>query len=456
MKKHLILLFMALLAFPAVSQTEDEGEGEFIEVSDESEAELSANPITQRYRLGNGLRFTLPSGNRLTLNALIQTTADVRRYEGVDKTFSRFRMRRARLGFAGHLLNDKLRVRLTLDLVKGSETDEDNGTLLQDAYLTYRPWGQKLQISFGQKSTPTDNLELMMGSHTLQFADRSKLSSAFGTIRELGVFVESSLNLRGAGVLRPRLAVTDGDGPIGNFDRRYGGLKYGARVSYLPLGTFRNYGVSREGDMAYEFDPKLSVGVAYSYADGTSDRRGGRSNGDILYKNDKDRIDLPDYGKLTADVLFKYRGFTLLGEFAKTWGYVPKSITQRVRNDGTTSTKFDVDGEQNIEGYIKNRMMLGEGYNIQAGYMLRSMWSFDLRYTHIRPDKYSFLHNDLYFNRHNFYDVSVAKYLARNYAVKVQLTAGLARSAGENRTPDGNYTWHGNEWTGSLMVSFKL
>lgn len=33
-------------------------------------------------------------------------------------------------------------------------------------------------------------------------------------------------------------------------------------------------GGSREGDMAYELTPKLSVGVAYSYADGTSDRRG--------------------------------------------------------------------------------------------------------------------------------------------------------------------------------------
>ena len=124
-------------------------------------------------------------------------------------------------------------------------------------------------------------------------------------------------------------------------------------------------GGSREGDMAYELTPKLSVGVAYSYADGTSDRRGGRSNGDILYMNDRDEIDLPDYAKLVADFAFKYRGFSMLGEYAKTWGYVPSSITKRVRNDGSTATTFDVNGEQNVEAYIKNRMMLGQGFNIR-------------------------------------------------------------------------------------------
>lgn len=215
-------------------------------------------------------------------------------------------------------------------------------------------------------------------------------------------------------------------------------------------------GGSREGDMAYELTPKLSVGVAYSYADGTSDRRGGRSNGDILYMNDRDEIDLPDYAKLVADFAFKYRGFSMLGEYAKTWGYVPSSITKRVRNDGSTATTFDVNGEQNVEAYIKNRMMLGQGFNIQAGYMLRSLWSFDLRYTYLKPDEYSYMNNNLYFNRHNFYDFSVSKYLTRNYAAKIQLTVGLARSNGENRTPDSTYTYNGNEWIGNLLLQFKF
>ena len=100
--------------------------------------------------------------------------------------------------------------------------------------------------------------------------------------------------------------------------------------------------------------------------------------------------------------------------------------------------------------------MLGEGYNIQAGYMWRSLWSFDIRYTHLSPDKYSYMNNDLYYNRKNFYDFSVSKYLTRNYAAKIQLTVGMSRSNGENRTPDSFYTYTGNEWTGSLLFQLKF
>lgn len=100
--------------------------------------------------------------------------------------------------------------------------------------------------------------------------------------------------------------------------------------------------------------------------------------------------------------------------------------------------------------------MLGQGFNIQAGYMLRSLWTFDLRYTYLKPDKYSYMNNNLYFNRHNFYDLSVSKYLTRNYAAKIQLTVGLARSNGENRTPDSAHTYNGNEWIGNLLFQFKF
>ena len=62
------------------------------------------------------------------------------------------------------------------------------------------------------------------------------------------------------------------------------------------------------------------------------------------------------------------------------------------------------------------------------------------------------MNNNLYFNRHNFYDFSVSKYLTRNYAAKIQLTVGLARSNGENRTPDSTYTYNGNEWIGTKRL----
>ena len=452
--RYLTILLCIFFASAAMAQTEEDWGEEDIEASDELLSESTPKVLFHKYKIGDGFRLSTQGGNKFMVSGMVQSTAETRRYEDVDEAYNRFRLRRARVRFDGSAFHDKMRFRVGLDLVKGSETDEETGSMLMDAYVSYRPWGSILVFSVGQQSTPTDNYELQVSSHTLQFVERSKVSSVFGTIREMGVFVDGSFKVSSRGLLRPSLAITDGDGPVGG--ARYGGLKYGGRINYLPFGTFRSMGMNREGDMAYELVPKLCIGVAYSYTDGTSDRRGGRSAGDILYMDDEDNIVLPDYGKLVADVVFKYHGFSLVGEFAKSWGYVPSSISQRVRNDGSTSTTFEVDGVQDVDAYIKNRMMLGEGYNIQAGYMWRSLWSFDIRYTHLSPDKYSYMNNDLYYNRKNFYDFSVSKYLTRNYAAKIQLTVGMSRSNGENRTPDSFYTYTGNEWTGSLLFQLKF
>lgn len=455
MRLYVFIAACLLAALPGRSQEIEEADmSDVVETTDDTDT--SQPRITlNRYKLGDGLRFSAVGGNKLVFSGMVQTTFETRRFEGVDRNYNRFRVRRARLRFDGSALCDKIRYRVGLDFVKGSETDSENGSLLMDVWAAYRPWGNRLQITIGQRATPTDNLELQMSSHTLQFVERSKLTSAFSTIREIGLFLQSSFHVGSQGYLRPELAVTDGDGPISGGGRRYGGFKYGARLSYLPFGTFRAMGGNREADVAYELTPKLSIGLAYSYTDGTSDRRGGRSNGDILYQDKDGRTDLPDFGKLAADILFKYRGFSFLGEFVKTWGYVPSSITARVRNDGTTTTNFEIDGRQDIDAYIKNRMMLGWGYNLQCGYMLRSLWGFDLRYTRLCPDKYSYLNNNLYNNRHHFYDVGVSKYLTRNYAAKIQATVGLARTNGECRTPDGK-TFEGNEWTANIIFQLKF
>lgn len=453
--KRIILALLTLFPFVATAQEIEETDAsDQVENAESADAE-QPRILLNRYRIGNGLRFSARGGAKLTVSGLVQTTFETRRYEGVDKNYSRFRVRRARLRFDGSAAHDKIRYRLGMEFVRGSESDSEDGSLLWDAWVAYRPWGNKLQITFGQAATPTDNLELSMSSQTLQFVERSKLTGAFSTIRELGLFLSSSLRVGSEGYIRPQVAITDGSGPLTGGGRRYGGLKYGARVTYLPFGTFRSMGGNRESDMAYELTPKLAVGVGYSYADGVSDRRGGRSNGDILYRDAEGRIDLPDYAKLTANVHFKYRGFSLLGEFVKTWGYVPSSIASRVRNDGSSATTFPIDDRDDKEAYILNRMNVGWGYNIQGGYMLRSLWEFALRYTRLCPDRYSYLNNNLYNNRHHFYDIAISKYLLRNYAAKIQFTAGLARTHGDCRTPDGN-VFSGNEWTANILFQFKF
>ncbi len=418
------------------------------------------------YQLGNGVSFVSKTDSyRINLSGYVQASMQNTAYSHDDEIYSRFRIRRARIRLNGYALGNKIRYRLGVDLVQGSETDEEGtGSTLSDAWIQYRPFtNSRLAITFGQRSTPTDNKELLISTYSLQLAERSKLSSVFGTVREVGLFVEDVWKVSRNSYLKPALAITDGSGAI-TPGARLSGMKYGARMTYLPFGLMRLSGETREGDLVYEIQPKLALSAAYSYANKTSDRRGGRDNGTILYKaldSKPNGYDLPSMGKLTADFMFKYRGFSLLGEFAKTWAYVPSSIAVRVRADGTTTTTFPVDpatgengtGPDDMDAYVRNRMMLGTGYNLQGGYMLRSLWSIDARYSHFDPDKYSYMRNNMYYMRNDIYDLGVTKYLTKSYAAKIQATFQLAKTDGVCREWNGT-TFKG--WEKNFYLLFQL
>ena len=141
------------------------------------------------------------------------------------------------------------------------------------------------------------------------------MTGAFSSIREIGVFYDNRFKLGNKAVVKSMLNITTGDGYAYNLNSRdYGGLKYGARVNILPFGLFRNFGQFRQVDMVRELNPKLLVGFSGSFNNGMSSRRG-RRNGDFLFWHISG-IDttyrLPNYLKLGADLLFKYRGFLTL------------------------------------------------------------------------------------------------------------------------------------------------
>lgn len=414
-------------------------------------------PIVHSFYPGNGLRFSSPEGNyMMNLTGYIQSTLQTHRYSGTDDTYARWRMRRARMRLNGYAMKDRIRYRIGFDMVKGSESagDTEQGDMLVDAWVAYRPWGNsRLSLTFGQRSTMTDNRENFMSSTSLQLSERSRLGSIFGTVREVGIFAQGSYKVGKTAYLRPSLVLTDGDGAF-TFGKRYGGLKYGGRLNYYPFGLFRDGGDFYLGDKAYELFPKLSLGAAYSYNDGTSDRRGGNSSGEILYLNEAGNIDLPDFGRLNLDFFFKFRGWNFLGEYTKTWAYIPSTITTRVRNDGSTSNTFEIDGEQNVENYIRNRMILGSAFNIQGGYLFRNYWTVNARYTHIIPDKYSYLNNNLYYNRNDIYEFSVAKYLTSNYSTKIQLTASFYKTNGETRYSNGTFSGYETLFNVLTQISF--
>ena len=200
--------------------------------------------------------------------------------------------------------------------------------------------------------------------------------------------------------------------------------------------------------------PKLVLGVHFSHNSGMSSRRG-RASGAIIYLDENDQESLPDYTKYGIDFLFKYKGFSALGEYIKSTAVVPDDITQRVRYDGSISESFLVDGLQNVDGYVKGRMMLGQAYNIQMGYLFKSGYSVDTRYTHLKADENSFLNNATFYNRPNYYTIGVGKLLAKNYGAKIQASITYVDgSLGINNTQGSPI--QGNEWLTRIITTISF
>lgn len=373
------------------------------------------------YNFGEGLEFVSEDEHFFKLGGYIQPFVESRFIFndtlGENYNDNRFRLRRLRVRLSGNSPFYNLNYRVQFDLSGVSETGEESSNLLLDAFLTYS-FNKRTKLTIGQRSLRSDNRELPMSSASLQLVERSRLTSSFAAIRDFGLFLQRDFRFKNGSYLRNYFEITSGDG-MNNFQKDHGGLKYGGRIDYVPFGLFTNMGQFRQADIMRERSVKLVVGVNYSYNQGMSSRRG-RGGGQILYLDSLGNESLPDFIKMGVDFMLKAQGFSVLGEYQKTSSIVPDDITQRVRNNGTVSSSFLVDGQENVTNYVNGRIMLGSAYNIQMGYLLKSLYSFDLRYTHIESDEFSFLNNGTFYNRPNYYSFGISKYFARNYGFKIQ------------------------------------
>ena len=398
---------------------------------------LSAQDVEmQSYTFGEGLKFVGESGYNLKLTGYAQPMSELKRINSEESNSSRYRMRRVRLRMDGQSSNERFKYRFQVDLSGVSEIGESDEDPLLDAYVDYA-LTNRISVKFGQRSTYTDNRELFMNSNSLQLVERSRLTSAFSSIREFGLFISGRFRAGRGSYIRPHFVLTNGDGK-NVYSRDRGGLKIGGRVDYLPFGLFTNMGQFRQIDVMREQVPKLVVGVHYSKNNGMSSRRG-RYSGRLIYLNANDEESLPNYTKYGVDFLFKYKGFSALGEYIKSTAEVPSDITKRIRNNGSISESFLVNEVQDVDSYVKGRMMLGSAYNIQMGYLFKNGFSIDSRYTHLIADENSFLNNETFYNRPNYYTFGVSKLLGRNYGFKVQASVThVDGSLGINHDLDTN------------------
>jgi hypothetical protein len=424
------------------------------------------NASFNTYNFGEGLEFVGEDDHSFKLGGYVQPFIESRFVfnDSLDENYNdnRFRLRRLRLRLSGNNIQHNLSYRIQFELSGVSETGEESTNLLLDAFMTYS-LNKRTKLTFGQRSLRSDNRELPMSSATLQLVERSRLTSSFASIRDFGFFIQRDFRFKNGSFLRNYLEITSGDG-MNNFTKDYGGLKYGGRIDFLPFGLFTNMGQFRQADVMRERSLKLVVGFNYSFNKGISSRRG-REGGQILYLDSLGNESLPDFIKMGADLMLKYKGFSLLGEYQSTTSIVPDNITQRVRNNGTTSPSFIINGEENIENYIKNRMMLGSAYNLQLGYIFKNMFSIDTRYTHIESDEFSFLNNGTFYNRPNYYTFGLSKYFARNYGFKIQAAityvevddnSTYPQQTGDMNEPYQNIPYQGSEFLFRLISSFNF
>lgn len=275
---------------------------------------------------------------------------------------SNFFIRRARLKFDGFVYSPDLRYKLQLgfsnrDISGGSEFTSDAERMLLDAVLKWNFHGN-WDLWGGQTKLP-GNREELISSGSLQFVDRSLLNGHFALGREMGVQLYHDFTIGDQLVIREAFSLSQGEGrnvTTGNL----GGLHYLGKLEVLPLGEFIKEGEYEGGDLARHPEPKLAVGVSYSFNHDAV--RSESIGGDYLY------IDQGFYetniSTFFLDAMFKYQGFSFMGEYAVRTAEDP---WVRLSNETLTG---DVIAE-------------GSAVNMQTGYVFANDFELAGRFTHV-------------------------------------------------------------------------
>ena len=226
-------------------------------------------------------------------------------------------VRRARLKFDGYAHNPNLKYKVELalssrDVSGGASSEFSNASrIVLDAYIQYKFY-QNFSLRVGQSKLP-GNRERVVSSSSLQFVDRSRLNSRFNIDRGAGFQLLHHFTLGENFLIREQIALTMGEGrnvTAGHF----GGFDYTFRGEILPFGEFKSKGDYVGGDIKREPTPKLSIGASYDHNVDAARERG--QNGSFIVDENGNY-----FGKnLSAyfiDMMFKYKGFSLMGEYAK-------------------------------------------------------------------------------------------------------------------------------------------
>lgn len=273
--------------------------------------------------------------------------------DGQGESTVEARVRRLRLRLDGFLLSSKLSYYVQLSFSRADQdlVEDVIAQTVRDAMIYYR-FSPTFYIGFGQGKLP-GNRQRVISSGNIQMPDRSVANQLFTIDRDFGVFAYKTILLNTA-QLQFKTAISTGDGR--NAVAISDGLAYTGRVEFLPLGDFKNSGDYSEGDLEFEPTPKLSVAATYSF-----NQKAARTGGQL----GKFLAEPADMQTFIADMMFKYNGWALLGEYFNRT--LPTASSEAI----SLSTLRSI--------------QQGQALNLQASRMLGRKSEIIVRYTTARP-----------------------------------------------------------------------
>ncbi|UII81363.1 porin [Flagellimonas sp. CMM7] len=311
---------------------------------------------------------------------------------GFENPDQNFLVRRARLKFDGFAYSPKLRYKFELglsnrDISGTSEFTSNAPRYILDAVVMWNFY-ENFELWVGQTKLP-GNIERVISSGNLQQVDRSLVNSRFNIDRDMGIQLRHHFNLTDKFLVREKFALSQGEGrnvTTGNL----GGHQYTARIELLPFGKFKSKGDYSGADLKREATSKLLLAVTY---DSNQDAVRTRSNLGSYMTNDVGFYETT-INTTFVDAMFKYNGFSLMGEYA--------------HRDAKDPIAKNSDGSE-----TGDLVLVGDGLNLQTGYLFKSNWEVSGRYTNINFD------NVTNRNTETQYTLGLSKYLL-GHKLKVQ------------------------------------
>ena len=266
-------------------------------------------------------------------------------------------IRRSRLKFNGFMFTPKLTYLIQFgftnrDMVSNRDPEKDNPGPLFDAMI-YWEFMKGTKLVFGQGKLP-GNLSRLMSFATLSFPERSYAEKVFTTYRDNGLQIHHESGINNFN-WRFYAAMTTGEGR--NMESNGNGYCYTGRLELLPLGKFDKKNDRSAFDSNFEKSPKLLLGAAYSLNQDAVWNRATLGTA-LLYPK--------DIKSLFADLLFKYNGFSIFGEY---YSRTADNILQTNTETGESTYIF-----------------AGKGGSAQINYMISNKSNIAFRFGLVEPE----------------------------------------------------------------------